>query len=104
MSLQYRHGDVFLKECSPKRITKKAKVVQQGECILAEGEVTGHAHRVDTATLYEREDGTLILDTRSMEATLAHEEHGKIALKRGTFEVIRQREYQGPEATRWVND
>lgn len=44
---------------------------------LAEGEVTGHAHRASAGTLYEIEEGALLLE--SLEAWYAsHEEHGAI--------------------------
>lgn len=44
--------------------------------VLAEGEVTGHAHRVGVA-VYETEIGTREFDGAT---TVTHEEHGPITL------------------------
>lgn len=109
----YRQGDVLVRR-TRKQPSAQARVVSdQGRTILAYGEVTGHAHRVfDVATvtddpvpaqqLFEEPDGTRLLVVRR-EAELRHEEHGTITLARGTYEVIRQREYS-PEAIRNVAD
>ncbi|MFB2768384.1 hypothetical protein ACE1AT_03705 [Pelatocladus sp. BLCC-F211] len=71
---------------------------------LAEGEVTGHKHRIieGQAELYE-ENGTLYLRVYSEEATLAHEEHKEISIPKGTWMVRIQREYQ-PQGWRYVAD
>lgn len=44
--------------------------------ILAEGEVTGHSHRVKVAVM-EREDGLRVFEGAT---PVVHEEHGKIEL------------------------
>ncbi len=71
---------------------------------LAEGEVTGHKHRIieGQAELYEK-DGTLYLRVYSKEATLVHEEHKAISIPQGTWMVRLQREYQ-PQGWRYVAD
>lgn len=111
----YRQGDVLVKRTRKQPSTSAKVVNDQGRTILAYGEVTGHAHQVhDVSTaivdrddvpaqqLFEEPDGTRLLVVRR-DAELRHEEHGTIALARGTYEVIRQREYS-PEAIRNVAD
>ena len=93
-----RQGDVILQP------------VQQveGERIphltLAEGEVTGHKHRITEgkAELYSK-DGTLYLRVFSETALLAHEEHQAIAVPQGHWMVRIQREYE-PSSWRYVAD
>jgi hypothetical protein len=72
--------------------------------ILAEGEVTGHFHRISEgeARLYEKE-GTLYLQVLSETALLTHEEHKAISIPKGTWMVRIQREYE-PEGWRYVAD
>ncbi len=88
----YRHGDVGLKRIAA--IPKGAKAQERrGDIILAEGEVTGHAHRIaDPTVRVWCED-----DKRYIEVTTAtvldHEEHGPITLEPGIYEVLQQREY-----------
>lgn len=97
-----RHGDLLIREVE--RIPEKAKRVKHG--ILAEGEATGHAHRVDTkqAKLFER-DGKLYLRTGAEGAALTHEEHARIDLPADCcLEVIRQREYVAEDIVRQVAD
>ncbi len=71
---------------------------------LAEGEVTGHKHRISDgqAELCEK-DGTLYLKVLSETATLTHEEHNAIAIPKGTWMIRIQREYE-PEGWRYVAD
>ena len=72
--------------------------------ILAEGEVTGHIHRVSEgeAQLYEK-DGTLYLRVISSTALLTHEEHKTISIPQGTWMVRIQREYE-PQGWKYVAD
>ena len=87
----YRHGDVLI---SPiEEIPKHA--VKQSDLILARGELTGHAHRVEldgSAEMYEHE-GNLFLKVLYSPARIVHEEHGPIELPPGMYRVWRQREY-----------
>ncbi len=71
---------------------------------LAEGEVTGHKHRISDgqAELYE-ENGTLYLRVLSETATLTHEEHNAISIPQGGWMVRIQREYE-PKGWRYVAD
>ncbi|WP_242055126.1 hypothetical protein [Scytonema hofmannii] len=71
---------------------------------LAEGEVTGHKHRITVgeAELFKKND-TLYLRVFSDKALLAHEEHKPISIPQGSWMVRIQREYE-PEGWRYVAD
>ncbi len=101
----FRQGDVLLIP-TPHRRSRTAKPVARdaGRIVLAYGEVTGHAHAIGDALaeLFEERDGRLYLRATSV-VTLRHEEHDAITIPRGTYRVVRQREYS-PEAIRQVAD
>lgn len=94
-----RQGDVILQPLSQTPLGKKLS-----HLTLAEGEVTGHSHRINSgeAELYER-DGTLYLRVFSEKASLIHEEHAAVDIPQGTWMVRIQREYE-PEGWRYVAD
>ncbi|MBF2004046.1 MAG: hypothetical protein IGS49_00860 [Chlorogloeopsis fritschii C42_A2020_084] len=71
---------------------------------LAEGEVTGHKHRIvnGQAELYEQDD-TLYLNVLSSQAALVHEEHKAISIPQGMWMVRIQREYE-PQSWRYITD
>ena len=75
--------------------------VRRKSRVLAEGEATGHAHRLDAGAVYEK-DGVLYFRSESV-VHLNHEEHGRITFKPGAYKVVRQREYE-PEGWRNVRD
>lgn len=122
----YRQGDVLLVGVPPAmakelegRAAEEKDARENGRVILAHGEVTGHAHEVVPGKESGREKGTVefvelrerhdsreaarILRVKGRAAELRHEEHGTIVLPRGTYRVVRQREYS-PEAIRAVAD
>jgi len=97
----YRHGDVLVSKIEgiPSHAVKRPHLV------LAEGEVTGHMHRIaeaNSAKLFEL-NGEMYLRVLAEQATLIHPEHGPIALPRGDYRVWRQREYS-PQDIRIVRD
>lgn len=93
-----RQGDVILQ---PTQQTEGKKLPH---LTLAEGEVTGHKHRISEgqAELLEK-DGILYLRVLSKTATLTHEEHKPIQIPQGDWMVRIQREYQ-PQGWRYVAD
>ena len=95
-----RQGDVIL--ISVNKTQDEGKPLPH--LTLAEGEVTGHSHRISEgqAELYEK-DGTLYLRVLSETATLTHEEHKAIQIPQGSWMVRIQREYE-PEGWRYVAD
>jgi len=59
--------------------------VENGKVILAEGEVTGHAHRVPIGENIEVHEDFFAVKEGS--ATVTHEEHGAIELPPGDYSV-----------------
>jgi hypothetical protein len=105
----YRQGDVWIY-----RITRAEYEAQRSVThvtgsphpkgvILAEGEVTGHHHRIPEATRValrpsRNGDGTVrLLEVKSGPVELVHEEHETITLPPGYYEVRIQREYAPTE-------
>ena len=115
----YRQGDVLLVGVPPreaKTIRTGKDLRESGRVVLAHGEVTGHAHVVVPGLLTERRKGSVrfeegldqfagqqILRVIGRAAELRHDEHSTIVLPRGTYRVVRQREYS-PEEIRRVAD
>jgi hypothetical protein len=58
---------------------------------LALGEVTGHAHVLEGATLLRSASGDRVVEVQS-DAVLRHEDHGPIAVAPGVYRVIQQTE------------
>jgi len=100
---QFRQGDVLIERVDvvPESATKQ----KPGErVILAHGEVTGHAHEIDCDDAEAWKSGAETVAVAVKRPTeLRHQEHAQIPLKRGTYRVVRQREYS-PEAIRNVAD
>lgn len=106
-----RQGDVLLikVDCIPTG-AKEVKRDDKGRIILAEGEVTGHAHAVldPHVKLFEVSSGQGGKETSRFlnvekDTTVNHEEHGTVHLTQGVYVVKRQREYQ-PDEIRPVAD
>lgn len=97
----YRQGDVLILavDAVPAGLEK-----EKGPVILAEGEATGHAHRVKhrRAKMFRGTDGARYLRLPTP-ATVDHEEHDRIELPAGDYQIVRQREYS-PEEIRNVAD
>ena len=101
MKKQYRQGDVFIELTNALPPTPKR--VETKRLVLAEGEVTGHAHVCDspTAELYE-DEGIKYLVIREP-APVVHEEHATVTLPPGIYTVEPQFEYT-PEELKRVAD
>src|SRR5687768_9354181 len=97
----YRQGDVILVPIDALPTTK----LMPHRPVLAEGEITGHAHRLtrpDTAQVYA--DGPrLFLKVSGDTATIEHEEHKAITVPKGLYEIRIQREYSPAEIRRVVD-
>lgn len=100
--MQYRQGDVFLKSIDEFPDGEIIKPIN-GRIILAEGEVTGHAHVMNSRDVIAKMIGTALYLHVFKETLLKHEEHGDIKVIPGNYEVRRQREYT-PEEVRNVAD
>ena len=103
--MMIRQGDVLLRKVD--KLPKNA--IRLESKILLEGEVTGHAHRIDHGYLFQFQETWQPEPTIFVKAeegtTLVHEEHGPINLDPGIYQFIRQREYDPDTmSTRWVED
>jgi hypothetical protein len=88
-----QHGDVILKRIDKIPESMK-KIAPKGNIILAEGEVTGHAHRIkeiNKAELFEN-NGLFMLKVNDP-VDLVHEEHKTITIQPGSYEIDRVKEY-----------
>lgn len=101
---QAHQGDVYIRQIS--EIPSSAKPIDaKGRVVLAEGEVTGHAHAIHRGAVMFRADegmGTY-LQVAEGGADVVHEEHATISLPAGLYEVTIQSQYE-PEAIRNVAD
>lgn len=97
----FRHGDVQLIRVA--EIPAGAQLCKDRK-VLADGEVTGHAHRVDLGELFRTEDGKLYLRVEKLtKAKLTHEEHKTITLDPGCYLVGQKRQYT-PDGWETVHD
>jgi hypothetical protein len=107
----FRQGDVLLvpipEEVVPSSVHALPRQPRdgRGRLVLALGEATGHVHAVVGPGLLARESDEfgpawLRLDEAGR---VVHEEHAAIALAKGWYRVVRQREYT-PGSVRVVAD
>lgn len=91
---QARQGDVLIMR-TEKTVDDSAKKEprENGQVVLAHGENTGHMHGIlhPSVHLFRMEEDRLLVV--GAPALLRHDEHAPIKISKGTFEVIRQREY-----------
>ena len=86
----FRHGDIAYRKVAE---VKGEKVFEGKEFILAEGEATGHHHRIKgpKIRLYN-DNGTRYLDA-PRGGVLTHPEHKEITVEPGIYIEIREREF-----------
>jgi hypothetical protein len=107
----YRQGDILIVPVPEDEIPAAVRGLapeprdERGRMVLALGEATGHAHAVAAPGELLRDADPLRPDHLHLPygGRLVHEEHAAIALPKGWFRVIRQREYV-PGAVRVVAD
>ena len=89
-----RHGDVVLKSVDNSTLPKGKETVAK-MVVLAEGEQTGHAHRLSCDTgnikLLETEMARYIVLSDTCQ--LNHEEHGCLSIEPNTYEIVIEREH-----------
>lgn len=96
----YRQGDLLFVPFEPRfPLTHYTLGESVTDGVLAEGEATGHAHRVapedfdqGKATIYALGPQTSVIEAHE-DVSVTHEEHEAITLPAGRWEVRRQREY-----------
>jgi hypothetical protein len=100
---QYRQGDVLIQRVA-KLSKKHHRRPINGLIVLADGEVTGHAHTIgaDAADWWQTADGDNEIEVKTA-TEVKHQEHGPIPLEARPHISRRQREY-APEAIRTVLD
>lgn len=101
MGRQFRHGDVLIEQLE--RLPGSLHRLEHG--ILAQGEVTGHSHRLEPAAggrLFMGPGGRLYMEVVAP-VRVVHQEHAPIHLDPGFYRVWRQREYS-PQEIRVVRD
>ena len=88
--MMIRHGDVILRKVEGKSVSGLKKVETD---IIEAGEASGHHHRlVGNAELFADSNGQVEL-VEVVEGYLVHEEHNPVQIEKGTYEVVRQVEY-----------
>ena len=97
--MKLQQGDVIIKKVDsiPENATRLKHLV------LAEGEVTGHAHRIVSGKAeLLTSAGIMYLIVNSKTAELEHEEHGNIVIPKGDYIVtgVREWDYDKEEAER----
>lgn len=101
--LMARQGDVLIVQVDKLPTeTKDIPRDNRGRVVLAEGEVTGHAHAIHDKRVRFMADARgsgQYLDVKER-ASVVHEEHGAINLPKGFYEIRRQREFDAGEIRR----
>ena len=97
--MMQRQGDLLI--IKVREVPNQA--VQKDNRVLAEGEATGHFHKLNSGEVYEK-NGTLYFKVNVNSTTaLEHPEHKTLNFDPGVYKVIRQREYE-PNGWRIVSD
>ena len=97
----WRQGDVYI--ATVDSIPQDARPLPH--CVLAEGEATGHCHRIVQTKCAELLElgNQRFLRVHTEAVTLAHDEHSPVTLPAGSYRVWQQREY-APTGIRTVVD
>lgn len=97
----FQQGDVILESILV--IPKTAK--KKKDKIVAEGEATGHHHRLTNGCSVYEDGEDLYVDVEVETVEIVHEEHLPIELPNGLYKVRRVKEYDHfAEETRQVRD
>lgn len=83
----YQQGDVILEKVERFPVGKEIKADERG-FVLAEGEVSGHAHRIVSkdVQMIQTDDGRVFLRAKAP-VKIQHEEHRIIIIEPGEYEV-----------------
>lgn len=95
-----RQGDVLLIEvdCIPENAIEVER--EDGNVVIAHGEVTGHTHHFKEDTVTQLSHGIARYLNAPEGATLVHEEHSPLEIPAGFYEIRHQREYTPKEIVR----
>lgn len=105
--MMFRHGDVLL--IRRDETAEAPHAAEESDVVVAEGEVTGHAHRVRGAGAMLRDLSTTATEGilrlyLPQGGTITHEEHRPITLPPGVYEVRHQRTLAQPGVWERVRD
>jgi len=90
----YRHGDLLIRQ-----VKKIPCAIRLDTNIIAEGEVTGHNHKLyGSHQVYGThiENPRVIVPTyfqAKEEISLKHQEHNTLKISKGLYEILHEREY-----------
>ena len=98
-------GDILVERVANAPISGRViQSVNDGSAVVAEGEATGHHHRISGSVTLYRDDalareipaGLYVahVHVKGPAARLEHEDHAPIALEQGTYRVRRQRQLE----------
>lgn len=100
-----RQGDVMLRKVAAMTSGAVEQKPTARGVVLAEGEVTGHAHRIFKGAVMFMDTGSGRSFVQIKEpAELTHEEHDTIPLAPGIYENVGQVEWSDAHAPRRVED
>jgi hypothetical protein len=94
-------GDILIERLNPSSEQYKSVSLDASELVIAEGELTGHCHKLMGDFSFFRDDSLARDLPRDLyighavvndAATLLHDEHGPIALASGLYRFRRQRQ------------
>lgn len=100
MKTYYQQGDVLITKLDGFDTSRAKKL---DHLVLAEGEATGHAHRlIDGVGQLMMLDNIMHLKIFSDKATITHDEHAPIIVPKGDYKINIVREYDhfNEESTR----
>ena len=104
----FQQGDVLIQSVDEIPADAEKLSPDQHKNTLAEGEVTGHAHRVQGIVDLFRQANTPpgdVFMSAPKRIVLNHEEHGSVAIPKGRYKVSLVREYDHfAEEARRVQD
>lgn len=91
----YRHGDILIREAKNKIDENSLKKISDN--ILAEGEETGHHHRMHKGQVLlfkesEAQQEVSLMKVQSS-AELVHEEHKALEIPKGDYQIVRERTF-----------
>jgi hypothetical protein len=96
-----RHGDVFFKPVDKlpevqDYLKERTTIEKRKSPVILEGEVTGHFEIIDYYEKTWRSDKPILTQTFVQAKTpsvVTHEEHGRLPIPLGLYEIIRAREF-----------
>lgn len=102
--IDVRHGDVLVDRCDE---AVDALMEKRPSTVLAEGEVTGHAHRMDGSVSSVSSEAVDAAGRRHLtvvrDTPLTHEEHEDVVIEEGEHRTWVKRAYS-PDGWRQVVD